>query len=82
MFKEELSASMGKFLMENEHKMIVAAKDCIYFVKRYSDILAFYIRCKDKRKRGGGIKVDFFFMPIIFIWSRGVYKGFSGRWYL
>ena len=65
MFKEELSASMGKFLMENEHKMIVAAKDCIYFVKRYSDILAFYIRCKDKRNRGGGIKVDFFFMPIV-----------------
>ena len=65
MFKEELSASMGKFLMENGHKMIVTAKDCIYFVKRYSDILAFYIRCKDKRNRGGGIKVDYFFMPIV-----------------
>lgn len=32
MFKEELSVSIGKILMENGHKMIVTKKDCVYFI--------------------------------------------------
>ncbi|MCM1181753.1 MAG: hypothetical protein NC337_00065 [Roseburia sp.] len=65
MFKEELSASVGKILTENGYKMTVASGACIYFIKRYSDVLAFYVRCRDKRKHGGGIKIEFFFMPIV-----------------
>lgn len=65
MFKNELSVSIGKILMENGHKMIVTRKDCIYFVKRYSEILAFYILCKDSRHCHKWIEVELFFMPIV-----------------
>ena len=65
MFKEELSVSIGKILMENGHKMIVTKKDCVYFIKRYSEMLAFYIRCRDRRRYHRWIEVELFFMPII-----------------
>lgn len=65
MFKEELSVSIGKILMENGHKMIVTKKDCVYFIKRYSQELAFYIRCRDRRQCHRWIEVEMFFMPIV-----------------
>lgn len=64
MFKEDIARSIGQILKANKYKMIVLSKYCVYFIKRYSDELAFYIRCTDNRNHNGGISVEMFFSPI------------------
>ena len=64
MFREDIARSMEPVMRSTGHKMIVLDKECIYFIKRYSDKLGFYIRCIDERVRSRGISVELFFRPI------------------
>ena len=41
-FRQEITRSLGKVLKQNDYKMEPMSVDCIYFIKRYSDELAFY----------------------------------------
>lgn len=64
MFKEDIQRTIGKFLKENGHKEVYLAKHCIYYIKRYSEKLAFYIRCSDSRCYDGAVCVELFFSGI------------------
>lgn len=62
--KKEMQETIGKVLKENKHKIIPLSPYSIWFVKRYSDKLAFYVNCFDNRDRKGGIKVTLYFTGI------------------
>ena len=64
MFKEENARAMEEILKVNKYKMTELRMGCVYFIKRYSDDLAFYIRCTDSRYPGGGIFIEMLFSPI------------------
>lgn len=64
MFKEDIARTIGRVLEADNHKMIYLDWGCIYFIKRYSDDLAFYIKCLDSRKRNRGVSIEMFFSPI------------------
>ena len=64
MFKEDIERTIGKVLKDNGHKSIPVSKYCIYYIKRYSDKLGFYIRCSDNRHHNGGISIQMFFTAI------------------
>lgn len=64
MFKEDLERTIGKILKEEKYNAVHIAKNCTYYMKRYSDKLAFYIRCSDNRHHNGGISVQMFFTAI------------------
>ncbi len=63
-FKQEIKSSIGKVLLANNHKIKYLSSGVIYFFKRFSEDLAFYICCRDCRKRENGIEVVFYFSPI------------------
>lgn len=60
MFSEDIARSMEPVMRSAGHNMKVYDKECVYFFKRYSDKLGFYIRCF----RSSGISVELFFRPI------------------
>lgn len=64
MFKQDITRSIGKILKNNQYKMIPLDSRCIYFAKRYSDKLAFYVRCVDNQCVNQTINIKFFFAPI------------------
>ena len=64
MFKEDIARTIGQVLKDDNHKMIYLNWYCIYFIKRYSDDLAFYIKCLDSRDRNRGVSIEMFFSPI------------------
>lgn len=64
MFKDDIKRTIGKVLNKNGYKMITLDSGCVYFIKRYSEQLAFYIRCSDNRKYSGGVHIQLFFSPI------------------
>lgn len=64
MFKEDIVRTIGKFLKDKNYNEVCIDKCCIYYIKRYSDELAFYIRCSDNRHHNGGVSVEMFFTAI------------------
>lgn len=64
MFKNNIERSIGKVLKDNKHNVIHIAKHCSYFMKRFSDKLAFYVRCSDNRHHNGAIEIRIFFTAI------------------
>ena len=64
MFREDIERTMGRVLKAEKYRMIILDGSCVYFIKRYSDELAFYIRCMDSRDRNHGVSVEMFFSPI------------------
>lgn len=64
MFKDDIVRSIGVVLKEDGHKMTDLGRGCIYFMKRYSSDLAFYIRCSDNRNYQGDISLELFFTPV------------------
>ncbi|MCM1181754.1 MAG: hypothetical protein NC337_00070 [Roseburia sp.] len=64
MFKEELEQSIGKILVSKGYKKITQGSDYVMFIKRYSEKLAFYVKCRDKRKWNQGISVEMIFTTI------------------
>lgn len=64
MFKEDMARSIGKILVNNKYKKLVQTNDYVMFIKRYSEELAFYVKCKDKRKWNRGISVELIFTTI------------------
>ena len=64
MFKDDVKRTIGTILKESKHKMIPVSKHSIYFVKRYSDKLAFYINCFDNRAYDGPITVTLYFTGV------------------
>ncbi|MDE7205865.1 MAG: hypothetical protein K2N90_01660 [Lachnospiraceae bacterium] len=64
MFKEDIERTIGKVLKYNGYKLISLGKGCIYYIKRYSNKLGFYIRCTDNRHHNGGITIQMFFTAI------------------
>lgn len=64
-FKKEMQETIGKVLKENKHKIISLSPHSIWFIKRYSEKLAFYINCFDNRERKGGIEVTLYFTGIV-----------------
>lgn len=64
MFKEDIERTIGKVLKSNGDKAIPIGKNCIYYIKRHSDKLGFYIRCIDNRHHNGGITIQMYFTAI------------------
>ncbi len=64
MFKDDVKRTIGTILKESKHKMLPVSKHSIYFVKRYSDKLAFYINCFDNRAYDGPITVTLYFTGV------------------
>lgn len=64
LFKEDIERTIGKVLKNNGYKSIPISKGCIYYIKRYSDKLGFYIRCIDNRHHNGGITIQMYFTAI------------------
>lgn len=64
MFKEDIERTVGKVLKDNGYRGVFLDKRCIYYIKRYSDKLAFYVRCSDNRPRNGAIAVEFYFTAV------------------
>lgn len=63
MFKENILRTIGSVLMGSGYRMTTVGKDRAYFMKRYSEDLAFYVRCRGITE-DIGMWVDFFFTPI------------------
>lgn len=63
-FKQEINKGIGKVLLNSGHKLRIITKEVLYFSKRFSDDLAFYICCADSRKLNQGIEVMFYFTPV------------------
>ncbi|MDE7423929.1 MAG: hypothetical protein K2N51_09580 [Lachnospiraceae bacterium] len=64
MFKQDIERTVGKVLNDNGYRERYLAKGCIYYIKRYSDKLAFYVRCTDNRHHDGAVSVEMFFTAI------------------
>lgn len=64
MFKQDIARTIGKVLKDNGYRKIPVYKDCVYFIKRYSQDLAFYVKCLDSRDRNRGISIEIFFYPV------------------
>ena len=64
MFEQDIKRSIGNILKKDGYRLSILSKDCVYFTKRYSDELAFYIRCFDSRSNNNGILVNLYFVPI------------------
>ena len=64
MFSEDIARAMEPVMRSAGHNMKVYDKECVYFFKRFSDKLGFYIRCIDERVRRESISVELFFRPI------------------
>ena len=64
MFKEDIERTVGKVLNDNGYREVFLGKRCIYYIKRYSDKLAFYVRCSDNRHHDGGVSVEMIFTAI------------------
>lgn len=64
MFKEDMARSIGRVLVSKGHKRSILARDYIMYIKRYSEELAFYIKCFDKRERNQGISIEMIFTTI------------------
>ncbi len=62
MYKEIIEKNLGSLLFENQYKMVVNQDDNIYFVKRYSEKLAIYIRCNVSKENI--MDIDCFFSAI------------------
>lgn len=59
-----MAKSIGKVLMNKGHKRSILASDYVMYIKRYSEELAFYIKCLDKRDRDQGISIEMIFTTI------------------
>ena len=64
MFKQDIERTVGKVLNDNGYREVYLGKRCIYYIKRYSDKLAFYVRCSDNRHHDGGVSVEMIFTAI------------------
>lgn len=64
MFKDDIERTTGKVLKDKGYKKVFLGKRCIYYIKRYSDKLAFYIRCSDNRHHDGAVSVEMIFTAI------------------
>ena len=62
MYKEIIEKNLGSLLFENQYKMAVNQDDNIYFVKRFSEKLAFYVRCNVNSRNS--LNIDFYFTAI------------------
>lgn len=67
MFNKDIKRTIGKVLVTNGYKLGPAlGEGVLYYIKRYSDYLGFYIGCRDNRSSGGGaITVDLHFTGIM-----------------
>ena len=61
MLKEILERSIWKILKQNNYKMVLGNEGDIWFVKRHSEQLAYYIRCNESMET---IYVTFYFTAI------------------
>lgn len=59
MFNEDIARSMGPVLKADGYKMILLDRYRVYFIKRYSDKLGFYVVCKDMGNEGYDIELCF-----------------------
>ena len=64
MFKQDIARTIGKVLKAEKYKMISYGKYEVYFFKRYSEELAFYVFCHDNRGLNKGIRIYIYFAPI------------------
>lgn len=62
MLKEDIERTIGQVLKADNYKMINPSRESVYFIKRYSDDLAFYVRCSEDRCEG--LKIEMLFLPI------------------
>ena len=53
MFRDNIKRTIGTVLKANGHKMTELGSGCIYYMKRFSPELAYYIRCSDNRSSQG-----------------------------
>ena len=63
MFKDDIKRSIGSVLKANGHKMVNLDGDTIFYVKRYSDELAFYVRCVHEKWKDQ-TTIEWFFTAI------------------
>ena len=64
MFRDDIKRTIGTVLKANGHKMTELGSGCIYYMKRFSPELAYYIRCSDYRSGQGDISFDLFFTVV------------------
>ena len=64
MFKEDMARSIGSVLVSKGYKRSILTKDYIMYIKRYSEELAFYIKCLDNRERNQEISIEMIFTTI------------------
>lgn len=64
MFKEDIQRTIGSVLKANGHKMVNLGGGKIYYIKRYSDKLGFYVRISGANEYMGRLYVDWFFTVI------------------
>ena len=64
MFRDDIERTIGTVLKANGHKMTELGRGCIYYMKRFSPELAYYIRCSDNRSSQGDISFELFFTVV------------------
>ena len=61
MFQENLDKSIGLLLKANGHELVKQNADCIFYVKRLSDGLAFHVRCFHYGEYQSSVMITLFF---------------------
>lgn len=64
-FKNEMQETIGIILKEHKHKIVALSPHSVWYIKRCSNKLGFYINCFGSRDRkAAGIKVEFYLTGI------------------
>lgn len=63
MFKEDIQRSIGSVLKANGHKMVNLGRGRIFYIKRFSDKLAFYVQCVNE-EWNEQVTIEWFFTAI------------------
>lgn len=59
MFNKDIKRTIGTVLKANKYKLGPSlGEGCVYYIKRYSEKLGFYIGCHDNRVYNGPITID------------------------
>lgn len=67
MFNQDIKRTIGMVLKANHYKLgrPSLGEGCVYYIKRYSQKLGFYIGCRDNRPHNGPITIDMYFTGIM-----------------
>lgn len=64
MFKDNIERTIGFVLKEKGHELVEVNAECIFYVKKLSDKLAFHVRCSHDDVYESSVRIILFFTTV------------------